>query len=88
MAGPRIPAPISCAQVRRLFRELLGEKLDAERRGRVEGHLLVCEECSLALADAIDKEETRAGSVGAAREAPPVLEPGVPTHRDRRRSSK
>lgn len=49
------PAPMTCEQAHGLFTALLKETLEAELGGRLEGHLLACEECSVALAEAIDR---------------------------------
>jgi len=40
---------LKCEQVQKLFDDLLHERLDPVLRGRVQGHLLLCDECSIAL---------------------------------------
>lgn len=70
MTRLRFPKPMTCEQVRGLFAGLLAEDLDAERRGRVEGHLLACEECSAAFAEAID--QAFAQGILPQHEVPPV----------------
>lgn len=54
MAKLKLAEPMNCEQARALFADLIAERLDAERRGRVRGHLLACEECSVAFAEALD----------------------------------
>lgn len=71
----KFPEPMTCQQVRGLFANLLTEKLDAERRGRVEGHLLACEECSVAFAEEIDQALARGDLPQPA--GPPLSMPGV-----------
>lgn len=53
------PDPLSCQEVRQLFPALLAEKLGTEQQGRVQGHLLTCEECSVAFAEQIDQALVR-----------------------------
>jgi hypothetical protein len=54
MAKLKLAELMNCDQARALFADLIAERLDAERRGRVRGHLLACEECSVAFAEALD----------------------------------
>lgn len=47
---------LQCEDVRALLPNLLDECIhDPEQRGRLEGHLLVCEECALAFAALVDE---------------------------------
>lgn len=55
MAKLKFPEPLTCSQVRALSSAVLAGHIDAERRGRVEGHLLGCEECSVAFAEEISR---------------------------------
>jgi hypothetical protein len=61
LAMRRLPcsSPLVCARIRRLFRDLLVVGLDAEWQGRLRGHLLGCEPCSVVLAEAIDRALAR-----------------------------
>jgi hypothetical protein len=70
MVKLRFLEPMTCQQIRGLFADLLAGNLDVERQGRVEGHLLACEECSVAFAEEIDRAFVRGVLPQAA--VPPV----------------
>ena len=73
MSAPNDHPGITCNEAGRLFGALLRDELDAERRGRVKGHVLACEDCAVRLGDAI----AAAGSEGrlAMGPAPPLTVP-------------
>lgn len=49
MSVPR-GGPLTCEEVRRQLSRLVGNGLDAERRGRIQGHLASCADCAGELA--------------------------------------
>lgn len=51
----KIRALPTCQEVGELLLEFASDKLDAERRGRVRGHLAGCDECTLSLAACFDE---------------------------------
>lgn len=53
----KIPPPLTCEQSCSMFNDHIYGKLDAERKGRVTGHLRSCESCSEAFSVAMDKAE-------------------------------
>jgi hypothetical protein len=81
MLNVRLPRPMTCEQAQELFAGLLAEDLDVENRGRVEGHLIACDECSVAFAEAIDRALAQ-GTLPRPKvpplSIPPVLQPPRP----------
>lgn len=62
---------LTCAQAGELLPGFVSETLAPEVHGQVQQHILVCEPCSVALADAVF-------AAMAARELPPVDVPPLP----------
>ncbi len=55
MSTLRLDEPMSCQEVRDLLPRL--KTLDAEKRGRVRGHLKRCKECVSVLVEALKDED-------------------------------
>jgi len=63
------PKALSHKEVRELLPGLVSGELSVEQRGRVEGHILMCEECAVAFGD----------EIAAAMEKADVIEVELPT---------
>ena len=72
MARNLIPPPLTCDQVRSNFDAHLRDALDAEKSGRIEGHLQSCDACAGALQEAV-RAAFREGIISPS-EPPPIPE--------------
>lgn len=64
-----LPPLLSCEEARKLFEQLVEERVPVGQRGQLEGHLLACDACFLAYSEFVGRVQALEAAIGVLGES-------------------